>query len=520
MQLQGDVGYLIGRNLFTCSECRDNVSFVKATDSKRAFFRHAKFSEKSEGCSRRVGDYTPDTIRRIRANATRYRVGYFQQRAEDYIYISLLNIFQKAGIAFPWFDTCGYLSEDESGWVIFKKVTDENKGELLNYLRTIPFPSSMDNNNLWPVTCENPVTNANDAVHVLQIAMSKATDCDGIDGKTNLEYWFNELSGTDDDEPKPFDIFAKHLKSNVSFDFGHQMARHLSHSQSIRIVKAIYVAAVHMILGSYRTHYFQECVEHLPCFMFSNMAGNEDYKVSLEEQFNLAVAVRSFCEMNSDNKNLKEFQLVKHVVGRVAMRQAIDSHYTDNSIEQKYIYKVAALAAAVFQFTDIQNVCRQFYGDDRNSPAEQELLNYDKKRGFIYVATVKGMEGLWSDALAKKGLASCVKVGYSDDPDRRKKEIAGQIAPPEAVEIIAAYPVMDMKRAENYVHRKLGKWRLSGAREVFGLTADDAEVRVGELLREHVQSETTPGTNGFGKRTMIVKKQRKQRGVMTSAGFS
>ena len=55
-----------------------------------------------------------------------------------------------------------------------------------------------------------------------------------------------------------------------------------------------------------------------------------------------------------------------------------------------------------------------------------------------------------------------------------KKEIAGNFAPPDSIEIVDYYPVIDMTKAEKFVHNKLKKYRLSSNREVFGLEKDNA----------------------------------------------
>ena len=51
-----------------------------------------------------------------------------------------------------------------------------------------------------------------------------------------------------------------------------------------------------------------------------------------------------------------------------------------------------------------------------------------------------------------------------------------------SIEIIDYYPVIDMTKAENFVHNKLKKYRLSSNREVFGLDKDNANNLVNNIM--------------------------------------
>ena len=120
LELDGDDGWLIGKNLIVCSECRANV-FLRKGDKRRPHFAHTKFTDKNEGCSKRVGEYTPDKVRQIRAKQSKYRVGYFQQRFEDYTYISLLDTLKKSNLFFvSWANGSG-----NKPVIALEKVTDE-----------------------------------------------------------------------------------------------------------------------------------------------------------------------------------------------------------------------------------------------------------------------------------------------------------------------------------------------------------------------------------------------------------
>ena len=82
LQLDGDDGWLIGKNLITCNECRSYV-FLRRGEKRSPHFAHTKFREENEGCTKRVKKYNPDKIRQMRAKQSKYRVGCFQKRFEE-----------------------------------------------------------------------------------------------------------------------------------------------------------------------------------------------------------------------------------------------------------------------------------------------------------------------------------------------------------------------------------------------------------------------------------------------------
>ena len=141
----------------------------------------------------------------------------------------------------------------------------------------------------------------------------------------------------------------------------------------------------------------------------------------------------------------------------------------------------------LFKFINLRELSAEFYGDQRFSPAESRLRSIDADRGFIYIAWAPFFKDIWKEDLLNKSFIDCVKIGYSDDPERRKDEIAGNICPPESIEIIDYFPVFEMKKAENLVHRKLNKFRILGNREMFGLTQDEAKTNVKRVLDKYQQ---------------------------------
>ncbi|WP_042503548.1 competence protein CoiA family protein [Parasynechococcus marenigrum] len=134
LKMDGDDGWLIGKNLIVCSECRANV-FLKRGEIRTPHFAHAKFRENNDGCSKRVRDYNPDRVRKLRAKQSKYRVGYFQQRFEDYLFISLLDTIKKSNLFYVNWDAD---SKDPSTPIIgLQKVDDSMYPEKIKHLRDI-----------------------------------------------------------------------------------------------------------------------------------------------------------------------------------------------------------------------------------------------------------------------------------------------------------------------------------------------------------------------------------------------
>ena len=100
LELDGDSGYLIGRNLIVCDECRGNV-FLRQGDCIKPHFAHNKFRKENKGCTLRVGNYNPAYIRQLKIKQSKYRVGYFQQRFEDYVYLALIDTLKSNNLFFP-----------------------------------------------------------------------------------------------------------------------------------------------------------------------------------------------------------------------------------------------------------------------------------------------------------------------------------------------------------------------------------------------------------------------------------
>ena len=151
----------------------------------------------------------------------------------------------------------------------------------------------------------------------------------------------------------------------------------------------------------------------------------------------------------------------------------------------------------LFKYVNLRQTALEFYGDDAASPAEIARNSIDSKRGFIYIAWAPYLKGIWEPDLKRKGFKDCVKIGYSDDPDRRKTEIAGNIGPADSVSIESVWAVFDMKQAEKFIHRKLNRFRLSQDREIFGLGIEEAESKLNELIEEYSKPKSKSSSKGF-----------------------
>ena len=95
LKLDGDSGYLIGRNLIVCDECRRNV-FLNRGDKIKPYFSHYKESDIAKKvCTKRVKGYSKHYVRQLNKRRSKLRIGYFQQRFEDLIFLTLIEMFEK-----------------------------------------------------------------------------------------------------------------------------------------------------------------------------------------------------------------------------------------------------------------------------------------------------------------------------------------------------------------------------------------------------------------------------------------
>ena len=168
--------------------------------------------------------------------------------------------------------------------------------------------------------------------------------------------------------------------------------------------------------------------------------------------------------------------------------------------DYQYFVETYTFIARLFKFINFAATARSYYGDSADSIEEARRKFIDADRGFIYIAWAPYLNKIWEADLKKKGLSDCVKIGYSEDPDVRKDQIAGNIGTPDSIEIIDAWPVMNMREAEKVVHNKLDRFRLSPERELFGLEVDESISKVDEILQKvygpSVKQRKT--SSGFG----------------------
>ena len=471
LKLKGDSGYLIGKNLITCIECKANVKFVAASPRAKAYFSHVKFKETNKSCELRVNSYTPEKVRLIRKRESKYRVGYFQQRFEDYVSLCLIDLFKKSNLHVPV-----YLIDEKRNKkhiIQLKRLeSKEDENIFVKYMRSFR-KIEIDSVPAFKQFFENWM--------LLLKTWSENEDW------FYEEPLFNILTSSD----RKYDTIEK-LKREISpfeekqiKDYLIHLSRKGTEDESICLLSASLILYLAVELNITREANLNKIdknfgfvdVDSLLIDLKSIHDFNTEEKVSPEYASQIAISIYMLYELGFHDPDFEKNYL--------EFFDYLDNYfdkYKDEfkweDYQQRSLDKLYHFVKTTLWNINFHDLAMEFFGDDSKSPAELRRLSIDQNRGFIYVAWSEHFKEIWKKSLEKKGLTDVVKIGYSENPDKRKDEIGGQIVPPESIFIIDKWPVADMEGAEKYIFNKLKKGRLDSRREMFGMTKEEAVSKV------------------------------------------
>ena len=489
LKLDGDSGYLIGRNLIVCDECRRNV-YLNKGDKIKPYFSHYKESDEAKKvCKRRVNGYSEHYVRQLNKRRSKLRVGYFQQRFEDLIFLTIIELFEKTNRYFATYGAFESQPNDEG--IVLLKVNDENKLWLLDHLREI-------------------------------LRLSFKAKSDTVKESTKqIEKFFEQWSEDVDLFEKLFvlsrkDVVEDNFWSSFNFSlsennlkFAKEIIRYLNTKHAKPLFHCLYVASLFLSLSiaSNKLHHFNVPDSNEREKLFGTEFFDKDWLESfIDDQKTeprlknlLLLLLLEFDRIKTGKKdvsgNIKNL-FEKFLSGKTPFKkndiEGKKVELISNTDKRWYLghnnfdiafTELVGFSLKIFSICDLASIARRNYGDDMETPDELLLNATAKNRGFIYIAWTPFGKTMWEKQLKEKSFSDAVKIGKSDDPERRKKEIAGNFAPPDSVEIIDYYPVLDMSKAENYVHNNLKRFRLSSNREVFGLDKENANELVNNIMK-------------------------------------
>ena len=488
LELDGDSGYLIGRNLITCDECRGNV-FLKRGEKVKPHFAHHQFKESNKGCTLRVGKYTPQYVRQLRVKQSKLRVGYFQQRFEDLIFLTIIEMLEKNKKPFLIFTAIE--GNKDSGFLPVK-INNKNKLKVIDELRFLL--TNFDPN-------KNPFIDA--------LKKQFRTYSKDLDNEFKEDFFRARNVALDGGDFRLKDLDFTNNEDN--FQFAKETCRHLNNRGTDPLFKSLYISALYLFLNIelqsiHKTFFNFEYItsdlsknefgdffdlEHLEKILFEK-------NIPIHLKFNLLFFLRAFEDIKF-KKPKKDISALVNKFSSEVVDQELSKKESSEMWEITY-QEFLVWVFRVFSFTDLSAIARRNYGDNMQTPDEVLFNSTDKNRGFIYIAWTPYGKDMWESQLKAKGLPDALKIGRSDDPERRKKEIAGNFAPPDSLELVDYHPVMDMKKAERFVHSKLNKYRLSSNREVFGLDKSQSIEILNKIILQYQKSNepTISSKGGFG----------------------
>ncbi len=500
LELDGDSGYLIGRNLIVCDECRRNV-FLNRGDKIKPYFSHYKESDITKKvCTKRVKGYSKHYVRQLNKRRSKLKIGYFQQRFEDLIFLTLIEMFEKNNKYFIMYGK--NRTEPHEDGIAVLPINNETKLSLLDHLREV-LASSLQNKR---------------SIEMVEMLANLSKGWAG-DEETFKTLFFKSRKLIKDD------IFWSKYDFNYSDDnykFAYETWKHLQTKNAKPLFHGLYIASLYFTLAVQFISFYEANTDDLDERLkllaenrksdFLNISWiegfMEDQKIYPKDRsLFLATIVMIDAIQNKrfklENQNLKFEELFnKFLESKTALdftsNGKTETKMVPNTSKEWYLdfiesdpkenakfqslFEILGNSLRIFSICDLASVARRNYGDNMQSPDELLLNATAKNRGFIYIAWTPFGKTMWEKQLKEKAFSDTVKIGKSDDPERRKKEIAGNFAPPDSIEIIDYYPVIDMTKAENFVHNKLKKYRLSSNREVFGLDKDNANNLVNNIM--------------------------------------
>ena len=470
LKLKGDSGYLIGKNLITCIECKANVKFVAASRRAKAYFSHVKFKETNKACELRVNSYTPEKVRQIRKRESKYRIGYYQQRFEDYVSLALLDTIKKSNLAIPLYKKY----RDGEGIVLKSLKTEDDEKQLIIMIRRFR-----------------------------NIDLNKAPWF-----KIILEKWQSRLKFWSDNEDtfyqEPLENLLTQLNSKVidkirreisSFeekqvkDYIIHLSRRGTEDESITLIAIAIILYLGVDLCSCYPNYNSDKLQGEGFLDIERIINDcKSDLIELDEEksipfypgynFLQLILIYTLYQFEYIRTDSEIFFAQAFIYLKNHYEKYKDEYNWTTNITEGSLHEFNNFIEVTLANVDFHNLAKEFYGDNAKSPAELRRLSIDKNRGFIYVAWSDYFKDIWKKSLNQKGLSDAVKIGYSDDPDRRKDEIGGNLVPPDSIEICDKWPVSDMKGAEKYIFNKLRKNRLTSQREIFGMSKNEAVQKV------------------------------------------
>ena len=393
------------------------------------------------------------------------------------MFLALVDTLQKSNLFFPRYYEGSAERLDQLGFHL-DKIDASNKDEIVRYLRSFrkikdKIKSSKEINELlsyWPETLRMVKNKASESQFLELLSQLSKEGTDGllvVNGWNSLQFSFSA-----DDQ-----LFAN------------EAINHLLSKGAEPLIYSIFGAAMHLWLSVELTYAVRNFAVNdagepdnsfidksfLDCFM-----ANEN----VDPVSRYCLSKFSYCLSHLTVGKPNEFwsQCLYYFV-HVGHHE--NSNLFPKGLSREAKVEIYSAIMRIFKFLNLKSVAASYYGDNRESPEEARLRAIDQNRGFIYIAWAPYLKGVWETDLKKKSFSDAVKIGYSDDPDRRKNEIAGNIGPSNSIEILDVWPVFDMKKAEQFVHHKLKRFRLSPDRELFGLNRTESVQRVGLIINEY-----------------------------------
>ena len=476
LKLDGDSGYLIARNMIVCDECRRNV-YLNQGDKIKPYFSHFKENDAAKKvCSRRVKGYTEHYVRQLNKRRSKLRIGYFQQRFEDLVFLTIINLFEKNNRYFAVYDSLANSPEEDG--IVLLKVNEENKIWILDHLR-----QTLKLSNFSEIT---------------KIGFSQVEEY--------FKSWIEDMDHFQElfKKSQKFitkDNFWSKYEFNCSeqnYKFAEETLKHLVTINARPLFNCLYIASI----------YFRLSLSANKLYHFNVPNSDERFKNNNVDFLDQDWISSFLQDRNTEprTKNLLMMMLIEldrikyrskdgktqldNIYSKFLLSKSTQNENGQNSKEisnrDKSWYggtdlytdgyaELVGFSLRIFSICDLAEIARRNYGDDMDLPDELLLNSTAKNRGFIYIAWSSFGKVMWEKQLNEKSFNDAVKIGKSDDPERRKKQLEANFCPPDSIEIIDYYPVLDMTKAENFVHNKLKKFRLSSNREVFGLENESAK---------------------------------------------
>lgn len=476
LKLDGDSGYLIGRNLIVCDECRRNV-YLNKGDKIKPYFSHFKENDAAKKvCSRRVKGYTEHYVRQLNKRRSKLRIGYFQQRFEDLVFLAIINLFEKNNKYFAVYGALQNFPEEDG--VVLLKINEDKKIWILDHLRQILKLSNY-----------SKITN----IGFSQVEKYYKSWIEDLD-------YFQDLFKKSQKFITKDDFWSKYEFncSEQNYKFAEETLKHLVTNNARPLFNCLYIASVFFTLSLSANKLYHFNVPNSDKRFNSNDVHflGKDWISSFLQDKNTEPRTKNLLMMvlieldrikyrSKDGKTKLEDIYSKFLLSKSTQNEnglnpkeilnSDKSWYGGNDLFAEGYRELVGFSLRIFSICDLAEIARRNYGDDMNSPDELLLNSTAKNRGFIYIAWSSFGKAMWQKQLNEKSFNDAVKIGKSDDPERRKKQLEANFAPPDSVEIIDYYPVLDMTKAENFVHNKLKKFRLSSNREVFGLEKESAK---------------------------------------------